>query len=279
MALAERETAAEHIRNALTLVAFGGCAEADAINARLRAALREVEGGNLKNPAGAKFLKRKGMPSEQEIVQAINSLGLPAVAMALRVNEWTLRKWWLERKRPEVAAYFNPRKRVTKKAQRFISQKIRTLAHEGMRAPRRVAAAYSLARRAGFKVPKRGRKNPVGISEKGMWLAVADLARSIEREATTLSVQQYAKELQRFSKSMVAQLARGIHENPTLAVLGNPLVAAILSDHTYGGSLKYRHKQDGKRYVHQLGSGAKILLLQDGSIQLKHPTKRLWEDM
>lgn len=47
----------------------------------------------------------------------------------------------------------NPRRRLTRKASRFIGRKIRRLVHEGMKAPRRVAAAYSIARRRGFKVP------------------------------------------------------------------------------------------------------------------------------
>jgi hypothetical protein len=54
----------------------------------------------------------------------------------------------------------------TRKAQAFIGRKIRRLAREGMQAPRRVAAAYSLARRAGFKIPKRARKNPRGCRNR-----------------------------------------------------------------------------------------------------------------
>lgn len=47
----------------------------------------------------------------------------------------------------------NPR-RPTRAARRFISSKIQRLAHEGMAAPRRIGAAYNMARARGFKVPR-----------------------------------------------------------------------------------------------------------------------------
>lgn len=47
----------------------------------------------------------------------------------------------------------NPR-RPTRAARRFISSKIQRLAHEGMAAPRRIGAAYNIARKHGFKVPR-----------------------------------------------------------------------------------------------------------------------------
>jgi hypothetical protein len=53
----------------------------------------------------------------------------------------------------------------------------------------------------------------------------------------------------------------------------------VLTTHTYGGAIRYRHQQDGKDYRHAFGAGSKILLLPDGSIQIKHPTRRLWEDL
>jgi hypothetical protein len=40
--------------------------------------------------------------------------------------------------------------------------------------------------------------------------------------------------------------------NPTLAVLGNPPVAAISPSHLRR-LVKHRHKQDGKRYIHHFG--------------------------
>lgn len=42
----------------------------------------------------------------------------------------------------------------SKKARQFISKKIRKLAHEGMAAPRRIGAAFNMARARGFKVPR-----------------------------------------------------------------------------------------------------------------------------
>lgn len=53
------------------------------------------------------------------------------------------------------------RANVSKRARRYIGRKIRTLAHEGVMAPTRVAIAYSKARKKGFRIPrKRARRNP-----------------------------------------------------------------------------------------------------------------------
>jgi hypothetical protein len=203
VALADRETAAEHIRNALTLVAFGGCTEGDAITARLRAALREVEAGNMKNPA-----------------------------------------------------------------------------------------AYALARRAGFRsVPKRARRNPIpvgrtsptrrgvrGRSELEAWDAIAGQARRIVRTARNAGVIQDAQNILTIAAEMTAQVRAGVHENPTLAVLGNPpaRVVGTLSRRLY--ELRYKHASDGKDYRHPFGPGASILLLADGSVLIRSK-QRLWEDL
>ncbi len=215
-----RETAAEHIRNALTLVAFGGCAEADAINARLRAALREVEAGNLKNP----------------------------------------------------------RKRPTAKARAFIARKIRTLAHEGRKAPARVAAAYRMARRAGFRsVHGRARCNPHAISEtRNLRAAMTELEYCMDK--TRGEVNRKINSVHQVLRMLYEQASQGVHENPTLAVLGNPpaKVVGTLSRRLY--ELRYQHAKDGKDYRHPFGPGASVLCLADGSvlIRAKH---RLWEDL
>lgn len=188
----------------------------------------------------------------------------------------TLQAELVDMARRYPADRFRQKKNPGQKARAFIGKKIRRLAREGMRAPRRVAAAYALARRGGFRsVPKRARRNPA-LSESSMWRRVREIARKLAAKDFTL-----ARELEDISWAALQQLRRGVHENPTLAVLGNPPrgVAGVLSKHTYGGSIRYRHSQDGKDYRHTLGSGAHILLLRDGSVLLQHPTKRLWEDM
>jgi hypothetical protein len=191
----------------------------------------------------------------------------------------------------------NPaRRKPTRKAQAFIGRKIRTLAHEGMRAPRRIAAAYSMARRAGFKVPRRrgtrrvSQRNPKGLGERQAWQHVRMYAEAILSHKATPTIHRRAEEIRQWAEMMLEQLERGIHENPTLAVLGNPpaKVVGTLSNRLY--EVRYLHKGEGrgseaerrqvrgKPFYHTFTPGSKVLLLEDGSVWIKHPTKRLWED-
>lgn len=134
----------------------------------------------------------------------------------------------------------------SKRAQAFISRKIRRLAHEGMRAPRRIGAAYSMARRAGFRVPRKG--NP-GASEKQAWFQVHDIA--ILMKGRKLTPPAAAAALERIVERMVAQLERGVHENP-LGPIGEQKGRITfsermawhhlhrLTDHLYGLTAKMR---------------------------------------
>jgi len=130
--------------------------------------------------------------------------------------------------------------------------------------------------------PRRRRRNPNGWqsrhSETAAWKSVESYAlRILERKAAP-AIHRQAEDIRAVASVMLTQLGKGTHVNPTLAVLGNP-PGQVLSTHTYGGAIRYRHRQDGKDYRHTFGAGSSILLLRDGSIQIKHPTKRLWEDM
>jgi hypothetical protein len=275
VALADRETAAEHIRNALTLVAFGGCAEADAITARLRAALREVEAGNMKNPGRFVPSFRPGERVEiaprfdqwmrgdryGDVVKQSQRFG---VYVKMDKSGKTLRF------APEDLTAINA---PTRKARVFIARKIRTLAHEGRRAPARVAAAYSLARRRGFKAP---RKNPRAYSESEAWELVLSYAKRLRKPNAPRA--QLLWYITNVAEEMLAQVQRGVHENPTLAVLGNPpaKVVGTLSRRLY--ELRYKHASDGKDYRHPFGPGASVLLLADGSVLIRSK-QRLWEDL
>lgn len=97
-----------------------------------------------------------------------------------------------------------------------------------------------------------------------------------------------------------AVLTRKRGRNPTLAVFGNPppRVRGVLSWDVQ--AVLYRHATDKQDYVHPFGkgvtvqnkqdgstvvraavtarSGVRAFLLDDGSVLLRHPTKRLWGD-
>ncbi len=98
---------------------------------------------------------------------------------------------------------------------------------------------------------------------------------------------------------MLDQVGRGVHKNPLLAVFGNPPKGAVTGSDDIQAIL-YRHKEDGRDYVHPFGQGVKVQLKRDGStviratgnarsgvraiglpngsVLLRHPTKPIWRD-
>lgn len=123
------------------------------------------------------------------------------------------------------------------------------------------------------------RKNPITQSERRAWYDARHYAREIKQYQVPEVVKMLADNIDLIAEHMIAQLKRGIHENPTLAILGNPgkaKVVGTLSRRLY--ELRYQHAKDGKDYRHPFGPGASVLLLSDGNvlIRAKH---RLWEDI
>ena len=310
-----RETAAEHLRNALSI----GCADEAALTRRLRAALREVEAGNLKNPQGKyAVLARKrggkrrflvafftgsttagGGPIYQQVRDKLTEQEAYALIKELeasknppgRFSVWvgkTLRGTFssLALARAHADSEAHPGAKAWRKLSGSVTVRdaaIRDATPAGgvvyRKNPRRTLSQRARALVPRRRVPaRRSRRNPVGRSEREAWDRVEGYARRITRTARNAGVLQDAQNIMAVAMEMGAQVRAGVHENPTLAVLGNP-GRKTLSTHTYGGAIRYRHRQDGKDYRHTLGSGAPIFLLPDGSIQLQHPTKRLWEDM
>lgn len=139
---------------------------------------------------------------------------------------------------------------VSRGAREFISEKIRRLAHEGVAEPERIGAAYSMARRAGFKVP---RHNVGAISERRL------------------------PSLRRGARRAFFPVRR---RNPVLAVMGaNPPAGADIE--ATWAKIEYCRPDDpeGKRVarVHEFPNGFVATPLDDGSILLRHPQgKTLW---
>lgn len=66
----------------------------------------------------------------------------------------------------------------------------------------------------------------------------------------------------------------------TLAILGNkPPRAGARALSGEVQRILYVHVEDGKRYEHEFGPGVEMWALKDGSIIVRHPEKRIWEDM
>ena len=179
------------------------------------------------------------------------------------------------------------RSRYSRRASRFVSRKIRKLAHEGVEAPRRVAAALSMARRRGLKVP---RKPNVGIAAEGpaehIRNAMAMLATHRHFLPTDDDTYELIVSVEARLRRALEQLERGttrLRSNPTLAILGaNPRV----EDATVATWAKIEYvrtddpdKEDDEEVVrvHEFPDGFEIAWLTDGSVQLSHPKhKPLW---
>lgn len=161
---------------------------------------------------------------------------------------------------------------ATPQARRYVAKKITRLAREGVPPEQRVAAALSMARRAGYRsVPKRPRKaNP--FSEKTAWERVLKIAGTLQRlggNRLTDPVAGAGRDLASTAHIMLTQLAKGVHENPrqrsnpALALIANES-PAVFTVSTRVKEIVYIHSQDGEEYVHPFAAGVSATFLQDG---------------
>jgi len=140
-------------------------------------------------------------------------------------------------------------------------------------------------------------------SERQAWKAVQEMARRIARglkgRPGLEELEADALIMGNLAEYMLDQVARGVHKNPLLAVFGNPVKGAVTGSDDIQAIL-YRHKEDGRDYVHPFGQGVKVQLKRDGStviraavnarsgvraiglpngsVLLRHPTKPIWRD-
>lgn len=183
--------------------------------------------------------------------------------------------------------------RYSRRGRKFVSRKIRWLAHEGVEAPRRVAQAMSMARARGLKVP---RKPNAGVPEEGPSDHIRNALASLMAEAEMvrkgyghLSPEEFVKLVRAVEarlQTALDQLERGttrLRGNPTLAILGaaaNPRV----EDATIATWAKIEYMRpddpDGDDIirVHEFKDGFEIGWLSDGTVQLSHPRHALWVD-
>ena len=150
---------------------------------------------------------------------------------------------------------------------------------------------------------KRNRAASPPYSERQAWKAVQEMARRIARglkgRAGLEELEADAIIMGNLAEYMLDQVARGVHKNPLLAVFGNPPKGAVTGSDDIQAIL-YRHKEDGRDYVHPFGQGVKVQLKRDGStviraavnarsgvraiglpngsVLLRHPTKPIWRD-
>lgn len=167
----------------------------------------------------------------------------------------------------------NPRRKrkVSLAARRFIGRTIRKLAHERTRRAKRrspaqrEAIAYAKARRAGYRVP---RTNPRALSEAKAWQDVRDAMYSIYNPSFAHSIprhiRQIAERVDRLASQMERQLARGVHENPALAIVGgNPPMGRVVE-------IRY-HRNRGAHpgyYKHVFKRRPVMVALHDGSLKI-----------
>lgn len=71
--------------------------------------------------------------------------------------------------------------------------------------------------------------------------------------------------------------ARRWRPNPDLLTFHeNPPRDGVWSHRVY--DLTYRHDDDGEPYIHAFRRGVRLQGLEDGSVRMFHPSRRLWED-
>ncbi len=184
--------------------------------------------------------------------------------------------------------------RYSSRARAFIARKIRTQAHEGIEAPRRVAIALAMARARRLKVPPRLSNR--GVPEEGPAEHLKNAAAIIqanldigEEDALTAGdaravLARIKTALQILEKERVnIALPRGANRrivrrgNPALMVLGNPRVVDAAT--ATWAQIEYVRPDDpdGKvTRVHEFPDGFEIGWLSDGSVQLSHPQHPLW---
>lgn len=144
------------------------------------------------------------------------------------------------------------------------------------------------------------KRNAPAYSEKKAWAAVHKIAARLAGSQVSAAVQEEGYALRELAGAMLEQLGRGVHINPMLAVFGaNPPRRVVTGSDDVQGIL-YRHKEDGRDYVHPFGHGVKVknnrdgstviraaanarsgvraIGLSDGSVLLRHPTKPIWKD-
>ncbi len=86
-------------------------------------------------------------------------------------------------------------------------------------------------------------------------------------------------ELQGVARSLLGQVAKGVHTNPGLVVYGvaNPRGRQRMSRRTY--ALEYQHSKDRAAYRHDFKPGVEMWSLKDGDILLTHSGGlNLWQE-
>jgi len=79
-------------------------------------------------------------------------------------------------------------------------------------------------------------------------------------------------ELMGTARSLLGQVAKGVHTNPGLVVYGlanPPKGGALMSKRVY--AVEYKHADDGGDYRHDCQAGVSMWALGDGAILLRRP--------
>lgn len=240
----------------------------------------EQAGKRVKHNPCTSWVVAETAPDGREIVLEMGLTQAAAVRMVRELKRQFPRVYIYARKASSLYRGENPRRRVTKRARRFIGRTIRRLAHRGERAPQRIAIAYAKARRRGFRVPK---ANPMSRKDfEYMAALIANLQLNGVPQNCLNIVTDFAVEVgkkanprfdaDRFARRII-QLVGGKHpfryvRNPTLALVGaNP------RGHRLGKCVEVRYvRETGAhrgRYYHRFKARANLLAMPDGSLAIR----------
>lgn len=114
-------------------------------------------------------------------------------------------------------------------------------------------------------------------SESRAWREVQDIGAEL-RGSKNPSIADAGARLNQLAREMRAQLVEGVHENPMLAIVGNPQRGrSDWSNRVY--AIQYKHAKDGKNYEHEFEPGVCLRANKDGSVTIYRKDGRpVWEE-
>lgn len=120
-------------------------------------------------------------------------------------------------------------------------------------------------------------------SESKAWRQVQDIAHQLGG-STSPETRAAARSLHQLAREMRAQLVVGIHENPMLAIVGNPprrrarsMDGDVWSRRVY--AIQYKHARDGKNYEHEFQPGVCLHGNADGTVTIyRNDGRPVWEE-
>jgi len=181
---------------------------------------------------------------------------------------------------------------MTRKTRAALSEKVGELRREGMGKAQAVRVAYQELRAGTLSSSSPRSKNPRGrtltVDVDSPHTVTGPRSRALEAYkrdgvALWLRADGSARLFYRDPGSgRMRQVTWGAttlkrRDNPALQIIGNPRGSRRFSKRVRRLEYLHEHGHPGEIMVHDFGPGVEMFALEDGSIRLSHPRKRLWD--